>query len=449
MSIPRTLGIDFGTSNCTAFAPDAQGRVVPIPLEGDDVLLPTVLFATRREAAAGQPQDPAEARRRFWDQTFLSMLQGGGSVLFGTPALQAYIADPFSGTLVRSPKAFLGSDLPPGYVPAFTEVITQILVHIRQRAEAFTGASFTRAVVGRPVHYNGMSGAAGDRQAIAMMEAAIQAAGFAEWSFVAEPVAACLKFEQSLARETVVLVVDVGGGTTDCAVVRARPAALAAGARHGDVLGFSGDRVGGTDFDQGLAWSAFMPLFGRGMATRQGRPLPHGVLADAVSTRSVPAQLRFRAAGPRIAEMLRSVEDTAPLERLARLHRDQNQHRLVRSAELAKIALSETEAVAAELGYVEPGLEVLVRRQAYEDACRASLDKIEQLVAEARKAAGVAPELVFVTGGMGMSPPVQARLRRVLGDSVPVERTGALTSVGAGLGIVAAQRDAGRDWFAA
>src|SRR5690606_30922628 len=112
-------------------------------------------------------------------------------------------------------------------------------------------------------------------------ETALRAAGFAEWSFVAEPVAACLAFERALPRETVVLVVDVGGGTTDCAVVRARPGAAQQGGRDDDVLGFSGDRVGGTDFDQSLAWAAFMPLFGRGMTTKQGRPLPNGVLADA------------------------------------------------------------------------------------------------------------------------------------------------------------------------
>ena len=439
MSLSRTLGIDFGTSNCTAYAQDAQGRVVPVPLEGDETLLPTVAFASW-----GEDDDHRPAA----DRTFLSAARRG-TVLFGTPALQAYIADPLAGTLVRSPKAFLGSDLPPGYVPVFTDVIARILVHIRQRAEAFTGATFTRAVVGRPVHYNGVLGARGDQQAIAMMEAALQAAGFAEWSFVAEPVAACLKFEQALEQETVVLVVDVGGGTTDCAVVRARPAGSTRQSRAQDVLGFSGDRVGGTDFDQSLAWGAFMPLFGRGLSTKDGRPLPHGVLADAVSTRSMPAQLRFRAAGREIADLLRSVDDTVPLERLARLHRDQNQHRLVRSAELAKIGLSDAQACEADLHYVEAGLAVTVQRALYEDACRPSLDKIEQLVVEARQAAGVEPKQVFVTGGMGMSPPVQARLRRVLGSDVPVEKTGALTSVGAGLGIVAAQLDAGHDWFQA
>jgi hypothetical chaperone protein len=443
MSISRTLGIDFGTSNCTAFAQDAQGRVVPIPLEGDETLLPTVVFAAR-----GEDPDHVQPRRVAADQTFLSAARGG-VVLFGSPALQAYIADPLSGTLVRSPKAFLGSDLPGGYVPVFTDVITRILVHIRQRAEAFTGATYTRAVVGRPVHYNGVLGARGDQQAISMMEAAVQAAGFAQWSFVAEPVAACLKFEQTLERETIVLVVDVGGGTTDCAVVRARPAGAGRRSRGQDVLGFSGDRVGGTDFDQSLAWNAFMPLFGRGLSTREGRPLPHGVLADAVSTRSVPAQVRFRGAGGEIAQLLRSVNDTVPIERLASLHREQNQHRLVRSAELAKIGLSDADSLRADLQYVEAGLVADVTRSVYEDACRQSLDKIESLVAEARQAAGVAPQLVFVTGGMGMSPPVRERLRRVLGAAVPVEKIGALTSVGAGLGVVAAQLDAGHDAFGA
>jgi hypothetical protein len=35
----------------------------------------------------------------------------GEAAIFGTPALDAYFADPTGGVLMRSPKSFLGSDI--------------------------------------------------------------------------------------------------------------------------------------------------------------------------------------------------------------------------------------------------------------------------------------------------------------------------------------------------
>ena len=41
------LGLDFGTSNCVACAPAASGEIAFVPLEGESILLPTVLFVNR------------------------------------------------------------------------------------------------------------------------------------------------------------------------------------------------------------------------------------------------------------------------------------------------------------------------------------------------------------------------------------------------------------------
>lgn len=48
-------------------------------------------------------------------------------------------------------------------------------------------------------------------------------AGFTDVAFLYEPMAAALEFESTLTREQRVLVVDIGGGTSDCSFVRMGP----------------------------------------------------------------------------------------------------------------------------------------------------------------------------------------------------------------------------------
>ena len=48
------IGIDFGTSNCAAHVATDNGEIIAIPLEGDELLLPSVVFSARREVALGR-----------------------------------------------------------------------------------------------------------------------------------------------------------------------------------------------------------------------------------------------------------------------------------------------------------------------------------------------------------------------------------------------------------
>lgn len=477
----NTIGIDFGTSNCTAFVAGADGIVSGIPLEGDELLLPSVLFTTRQEIAVRQvevaeferrlaqerqdqarrgPDDGArlpeeglrrsvaramlreaaqEAARAYWDQTFITMLRGGRSLLHGTPALRAYIEDPLSGTLIRSPKSFLGSDLPEDYLEVFEEATEQILRLVKRKAERKLGAGVGAAVIGRPVHFHGNRGETGDRQALGVIERAANAAGFDDVSFVMEPVAAAMTFERRLDSERIVLVLDIGGGTTDCAVVRVGPERAKRADRADDVLGCSGDRVGGTDFDQSLAWSSFMPSFGKGSRLKSGLPFPHPVLFDAISTRDVPAQIRFGRAPREIEALVAASERPDLTSRLLTLHKGQLQHRLLRSAELTKIRLSGEARCTTSLDYVEPRLELAVGRGELAESGRWHLDRIGSLVVEAIAMSGVRPQVLFVTGGMGLSPIVLDRVRDAE-RSMRLETGDMLVSVGQGLGLCAARR---------
>ena len=75
-------------------------------------------------------------------------------------------------------------------------------------------------------------------------------------SFQLEPIAAALDYERRITRESLVLVVDIGGGTSDFTVVRLGPDRVARAAHQGDrvsdVLATSGVHIGGTNYDQKL-----------------------------------------------------------------------------------------------------------------------------------------------------------------------------------------------------
>lgn len=477
------LGIDFGTSNCSAYLATDMGNVVPIPLDGDAMLMPSVIFSTRREIAvrqievnefrrrlkslkaqqaqsnkvggpvlseaelrvsiekAMQREAAEEADRKYWDQTFFSSASDGQAIIYGEPALKAYISDPLSGTLVRSPKSFLGSNLESSHLKHFENVIGEMLSHIRAKAEAHAGCPVKSAVIGRPVNYQGMEG---NHQALEIMANSAKRAGFEDVEFMVEPMAAAMEFEKTLVRETLVLVVDVGGGTTDCALVRLGPKLAGEADRAKDILGFSGDRIGGTDFDQALAWRTFMPHLGKDSMLRSGRPVPHNLLIDAISTRDVPAQLRFRKAKHEIERWIEDSVEPFLLSRFLTLQKGQLQHRLINSAELTKIKLSEQVSCTVPLGYLEKGMQVPVTMDDFEVATVGFLEKIGRIISEALSIAKQQPDLVFVTGGMASSPALRHYLNVMLDDVAPIMTGDMLGSVGKGLGEYARLKAEGR-----
>jgi hypothetical chaperone protein len=467
------LGIDFGTSNCSAYLATDMGKVEPIPLHGDTLLMPSVIFSTRREIAVRQikvnefkrrlkslkaqqahsnkeggdnlsdaelrvsiekamrREAAEEADRKYWDQTFFSSASDGQAIIFGEPALTAYISDPLSGTLVRSPKSFLGSNLESLHLKHFENVISEMLRHIRAKAEAHAGFPITSAVIGRPVNYQGM---AGNNQALEIMANSAKRAGFENIEFMVEPMAAAMEFEKTLVRETLVLVVDVGGGTTDCALVRLGPDLAGNAERANDILGFSGDRIGGTDFDQALAWRSFMPQLGKDSMLRLGRPVPHNLLMDAISTRDLPAQLRFRKSKHEIERWIEDSVEPCLLSRFLTLQKGQLQHRLINSAELAKIKLSEQNSCTVPLSYLEDGMQVPITMDDFEAATVGCLGKIGRIITDALSRAKQKPDLVFVTGGMASSPALRHYLNAMLDGVAPIMTGDMLGSVGKGLG---------------
>ena len=413
----------------------------------EGVLQRRVAAAKRGRAFSGLTDREIEARERnlmrreaieeaealYSEQSLSSALRDAKSLLFGEDAIRANVLAPLEGFYFASPKLFLGSEVEESHVEVFSRVIAAMLSEVRERAESKVDHALRKVAIGHPVFYTKATGERGNRQALSIMEKCARAAGFDEVAFLPEPLAAALNYEMAVKQEELILVVDVGGGTTDCAVVRVKPGAAAHSNRADDVLSYAGDRVGGTNMDFHVAWRNFMPHFGKDTTLKDGHELPHSVLIDAISIDNIPAQQRFSASERYIERLMEECSEPQKLRRLYELWRQGLQFRLVRSAELAKIALSEKERITLPLDYVDPELNVSLSRNDLRASIESDVSRIGRLASDAVLGADATVDKVFITGGASRSPAVLESVMNALERDIPLIRGDDFGSVTEGL----------------
>lgn len=428
------IGIDWGTSTSSIAVADAQGTRL-LPLEPDDgTRLPSTVWIPREPAFDAPLDETGRAR------VIAPELVRRAALAFGEAATTAMLGGDDAGFYVKSPKSFLGADLRPRQIENFTALVTRMLDHLLTRAGVALGERPRRAVIGRPVHYHGTRGSAGDEQALAIMRTAATAAGLEEVRFLLEPVAAAYTYETTLDRERCVLIVDAGGGTTDLTLMRLGPERLARADRTEDVLATAGDRIGGTDLDARLAFRAFTPALGRETLLDTGLPIPNHHFVDLCNVADVNAQTRFGSAATAeaIADYADRAQDRDAVARLRRVQAMGGSFRFNRAAEGGKVELSAESKVAVDLDWIESQLSLRASRADLAWAAEPLLDTVGRLADQVAAAAGVRPQVVFVTGGTALSPVVAEGLRARLGaqELVVGDMFG---SVATGLGLAASR----------
>ncbi len=345
------IGFDYGTANCSVAVMRDHGPEL-LTLENNEPYLPSMLCAPTREAVSeclhrhwqvptGSEENQQLLRRAISYNREEDIPVGGDSVLFGLQALAHYMEDPEEVYFVRSPKSFLGANgLKPQQIALFEDLVCAMMFHIKRQAENVLQAGIDQAVIGRPINFQGIGGEEANRQAQGILQRAAERAGFKEIEFQFEPVAAGLDFEATLSEEQTVLVVDIGGGTTDCSVLLMGPQWRDRADRQQSLLGHSGCRVGGNDLDIMLAFKQLMPLFGLGGETGKGIALPALPYWNAVATNDVPAQNDFYSAanGRVLRDLILDAAEPEKVKRLLKVYQQRLSYRLVRAAEESKIA---------------------------------------------------------------------------------------------------------------
>jgi hypothetical chaperone protein len=228
-----------------------------------------------------------------------------------------------------------------------------------------------------------------------------------------EPIAAALDYERGIRNDLIVLVLDAGGGTTDCSMIKLGPSYVQLRERNSSVLSYAGDRIGGTDLDIKLALRKIMPYFGKGSLLSDGLPIPNTLFWNAVAVNDVNAQEQFLSDSTRreIALYLAQALDKRKVQRLQRLQIGRLMLRLNRSAELAKIHLSDRDPIKLPLRYIEPEFVISVSRHDLRESIDRELDVFLSLMKEVERQAGTRPNVIYVTGGTARSPVVNEWIR--------------------------------------
>jgi hypothetical chaperone protein len=225
-------------------------------------------------------------------------------------------------------------------------------------------------------------GAAGGEQALRILGEAARIAGFDQFEFLEEPVAAALHYH-----------------------------AQSAAARH------AGDR-------RRRRHHRCRPRQRR----RQRTPLIHAAWRASCrgSARASPAcrcissstrsWCRTRRASARSSSAT-SARYRRRSARLQALQRDGGSTRLYRGVEGMKIELSARETASHCLDYVDPALRISSHRADLEDAGGAFVQGLQGLLREVRAQLGSPPDSLFLTGGMSRAPYLRAAAQAVFPEA--------------------------------
>jgi hypothetical chaperone protein len=384
-------GLDFGTSN-SAIGVARDNAAALAPLEAGNTLIPSAVF--------------------FDYETT-------GRVLFGTDAIAAYVGQT-EGRLMRALKSILGSSLIDektslgNRMVPLAEVVGLFVRHLKRKAEEFAGQEITSVVHGRPVRFVDDDDKA-DARAQEVLEAIARRAGFRDISFVYEPIAAAHHYERTVETEELVLIADIGGGTSDFSVVRIGPQRRERTDRDSDVLANAGVRVGGTDFDSALNVATVMPLLGLGThLVEKNLPMPNALYHELATWATINFAYSHKKERE-LAELLSDAREPEKVGRLLKVVRQRLGHRLAFAVEDAKIALSGTDRAALSLAFVDHGLAALAERVDFERAIEAKTARLYKTASDCIAAAGLsaaAVDTIFLTGGSSRVPAVQTAIAR-------------------------------------
>ena len=409
---PSFGGIDFGTSNST-IGIIRDGRPQLVTLEGDSVTLPSAVFFNFED-----------------DRTY-----------FGRRAIEDYTLNS-EGRLLRALKSVLGTSLIhektriKARSMAFTDIIGIFIDHLKGKLEAAVGGPVESVVLGRPVHFVDGDEAA-DHAAQGELEAAAQARGFKHIAFQFEPIAAALDYEQTVEREELALIVDIGGGTSDFSIVRVSPDGARRADRKDDVLANTGVHVGGTDFDRLLSIARVMPELGYGTPTKDGkRNLPVSYFNDLATWQRIN-QLYSNKPNVDLRQIRQEAAQPHLVERMIDIVRHRQGHALAGLVERAKIDLTEQAETVIDLPLTEEKLGIALTAGQLDAAIAAAVQRIVDQMAETVRAAGLVPaqiETLFLTGGSTAIRQVRDAVERMF-PHAKVVKGDVFGSVGLGLAL--------------
>lgn len=233
--------------------------------------------------------------------------------------------------------------------------------------------------------------------------------GFKDISFQFEPIAAAYDYEQQVTNEELALIIDIGGGTSDFTLIKLSKENRAKSDRQSDIIANHGIHIGGTDFDRHLSLATVMPYFGLGLPYKEKPTLdmPKHYYVDLATWHCI--HLLYEPAVHRdLADLRLMMSEREPIERLIKLLKQKDGHRLAGQMEQAKIDLSFNESSVIDLSFLTRDdlkveeIDVAVNRQTLSEAIANDVGSVFSAIDETLNQAGIKAsqiDTVFTTGG--------------------------------------------------
>jgi hypothetical chaperone protein len=406
------LGVDFGTSNTAAgYMVDERPRL--IQFAPGRTTMPTTFFFDY------------EARE----------------MLIGESANHA-LTEGVEGRFMRALKRVLGTSLMHERRQilnerlTFVDIIARFLTEVKARAEAEAGVIFDRVLSGRPVVFHGV-GDPREAKAEADLRACYLAAGFREVDFMPEPQAAAIASGALEQQGSIVLIVDVGGGTSDFSLFRS-------GREGVTILANHGVRIGGTDFDRSISIDRVMPHLGKGTELRKimgpgSSPTPNAIFNDLATWEMIP--FLYTPQNRRLAaEMVRLAHQPEKLSRLAKVLEEELGHDMSFAVERGKIAVNGGEEGASILlDKIESGFAVPLSAEALTSSLAQHADALAKGARETLRIAGLdvaCVERVIYVGGSSLMSMISQTMKEQFPQAVHAFND-VFTAVADGLAIAA------------
>jgi hypothetical chaperone protein len=413
----KSCGIDFGTSNSALAIVDGE-KIVLAELEMGKTTIPSAVFFNSDE----------------------------NHTAFGRQAIDEYL-EQYDGRFMRSLKSILGSELMGESTQVgvrrmdFSDIIGCFIGEIKKRAEFFIGHELNNLVMGRPVHFVDDDEVA-DKRAENELRSITASQGFKNIEFEFEPIAAARDYETNLTREELVLVVDIGGGTSDFSVIRLSPEARGRQDRSADILANAGIHIGGTDFDKRFSLDMVMPYLGYGTKLKNNLDMPRSEY-NMLATWHLINFLY----SPKNMSAVRSIYGEAERKdlvgRFLKVLNDQKGHEIASRVEATKIILSENTIAQMDLDFIEDGF---IIPTVAEDLVRATKTDVLKVISTAlhtvEHGAGINVadiDTIFMTGGSTALPHFVSSVQSAFPKS-KIMQGDRFSSVAKGLGISAARR---------
>lgn len=399
------VGIDFGTSN-TSVAYQTRDGIKLVALDGKSTSIPTAIF---------------------YDEVT-------DDILLGNSALAAYEAGN-SGRLMRSIKSALGTSLIDESTQignrriGFRTIVKQFLSGLIKQVEADAGEKVTSVTQGRPVSFNDTDPDR-DAKAQAVLQGCLEEAGVKDIVFLQEPIAAAKSVKFPNGKENLVLVIDIGGGTSDFSTIR-----ISKNNETFDVLASKGVYVGGNELDRLLSYGDITKLFGKDEILAKNKlPAPNGPYT-VLSDWKLLHRMYAREITSKVDWMLMQSPDSAGLKALHHLVDHHDAHIYAAKVEAMKVALSANEEAVFQYETTEVTIEKLVRRGTFEALIQSPLSKMQLALDDCLRAGDVlASDItdIVLVGGSTLVPFVEQCLTRDFSGAriVPSNR---FTSVAVGL----------------